>query len=202
MMIKKVRHLCITAIFFFSYQMPHAFAAPAISTKTPLNENDTLVEGSTSVFPLLLQTFFALLFIIGLIYVLFRFLNKRQQQFFGKTVVRTLGGCALGPQKSLQVVQIGSSIYIVGVGEDVHLIRHVENKSEVEELLQSLDAHLQNGATFQIPSLVSRFMRKRNQDTEQQTFQSMLQMKMKEVRHQREQLKEEILDDEEKGNKR
>ncbi|WCK52886.1 flagellar biosynthetic protein FliO [Aneurinibacillus sp. Ricciae_BoGa-3] len=198
---KKFLQLSVTIQIIFFQFLPSAMAGSAIPTKPSLNESQPVSGDSSSVFPLLLQTFFALFLIIGFIYLLFHFLNKRQRQFFGKTFVRPLGGCSLGPQKSLQLVQIGSSIYIVGVGEDVSLIQQINDPAEVEKLLNAVDAQFDTTNAMQLPNLLVNFIQKNRSQGSAKKFTAVLQDKLMEARKQRERLKEELAEDREKGNK-
>ncbi|WP_051330708.1 flagellar biosynthetic protein FliO [Aneurinibacillus terranovensis] len=202
MKIRKILPLSLAAIVLFFYQIGRVSAQQsALPSKTSEVDNGVFQNSTTSIFPLLLQTIVALLLIIGFIYLLFRFLNKRQHQFFGRTFVRPLGGCSLGPQKSLQVVQIGSSIYIVGVGENVQLIRHIEDPEEIENLLDSMDAQFQNGPMMTTPDWLANLLKKVTYNRRPQSFENTLQEKMDEAKRQREWMKEELFEDREKGHK-
>jgi flagellar protein FliO/FliZ len=198
---KKILQLSVTIQVLLLQFVPSALAGSSIPTKSALNESQPVSGDSSSIFPLLLQTFFALFLIIGFIYLLFRFLNKKQRQFFGKTFVRPLGGCSLGPQKSLQLIQVGSSVYIVGVGENVNLIRHVEDPAEVEELLNSVDAQFDNSNAMRLPNLLINLIQKNSSQGSAKKFSAVFQDKLQEAKKQRERIKKELSEDREKGSK-
>uniref|UniRef100_A0A4Y8QB69 Flagellar protein n=1 Tax=Paenibacillus athensensis TaxID=1967502 RepID=A0A4Y8QB69_9BACL len=72
-----------------------------------------------------------LILIIALFFVLIRFLGRRNQSsFFGKPI-RSLGGVPLGQNKSIQVVEIGHSLLIVGVGDNIQLLDKINDAEEV-----------------------------------------------------------------------
>ncbi|SDG70517.1 flagellar protein FliO/FliZ [Aneurinibacillus thermoaerophilus] len=162
-----------------------------------LDEMGTTAQESTSMFALLLQTIIALALIIAVIYFLLRFVSKRSNALFGRTGIRMLGGCLLGSQKSLQIVQIGTTLYIVGVGENVHLLRYIDDPDEVNELLDLLEVR---GASASNPvfmgELVNRWFRKKAGTGE--AFESMFQMKVKEARQRRESMEKELFNNGEK----
>nr|WP_256988841.1 flagellar biosynthetic protein FliO [Bacillus sp. EB106-08-02-XG196] len=49
-----------------------------------------------------------------------------------------LGGHSLGNNRSLQIVMIGDTLYLLGVGEDVNLIRTIPPGDEQRRLLESV----------------------------------------------------------------
>ncbi len=89
----------------------------------------------------LLKVILVLILIIICIVILIRFLAQKNRSWLGNRSARILSGIGLGPNKSLQLVEIGKSIYIIGVGDDVQLIEKITDPREVEEVLQSLNAN-------------------------------------------------------------
>jgi flagellar protein FliO/FliZ len=81
----------------------------------------------------------ALLIVIGLIVVSIRFLAGRSRIWGANRSLRTLGGVALGQNKSMQVVDIGGRIYVVGVGEDITLLDKIDDPVQVEAVLRMLE---------------------------------------------------------------
>jgi flagellar protein FliO/FliZ len=178
-------------MFFTWFQwMGETATSASLPTKTPLNEAETLPASATSMPLLLLQTVFALAVIIALIYVLFRFIGKRSNVLFGKAGIRTLGGCSLGPQKSLQVVQVGSSLYIIGVGENVTLLRCIDNPAEVEALMETLESMSLPSSAASL-SLKEWIFNKRGRKEGTEDFAMNLQLKVEEARQRREEMEKE-----------
>jgi flagellar protein FliO/FliZ len=181
-------------MFFTWFQwMGETATSASLPTKTPLNEAETLPASATSMPLLLLQTVFALAVIIALIYVLFRFIGKRSNAFFGRTSIRTLGGCSLGPQKSLQVVQVGSSLYIIGVGENVTLLRCIDNPAEVEALMETLESTSLSSsvASLSLKEWIQSFFNRRGRKEGTEDFAMNLQLKVEEARQRREEMEKE-----------
>ncbi|EJL29884.1 flagellar biosynthetic protein FliO [Brevibacillus sp. BC25] len=91
-------------------------------------------SGTGSMIGYLVQVIFSLGFIAVLIFLLLRFLGRRQgAQSHGP--IKVISATALGNGKTLQVVMIGESLYIVGVGENVQLLRRIEPGEEVDLIL-------------------------------------------------------------------
>jgi len=124
----------------------------------------------------------ALLIVIGLIVVTIRFLAGRSRSWGANRSLRLLGGVALGQNKSMQVVDIGGRIYIVGVGEDVTLLDKIDDPLQVQDVLRLLE---QPGEPLWestgVGSLLSRIRRTRGTNQSQPaewdsaSFQSVLQ---------------------------
>ncbi len=87
----------------------------------------------------LVQVIVVLILIIGMIIVTIKLLAKGKGAMSGHSM-RLLGGMALGQNKTLQLVEIGNAIYILGVGENIQLIQKIEDADEIELLLHRMSA--------------------------------------------------------------
>lgn len=116
------------------------------------NGNDTQTPFTTDAgyFTNMVWVFFILILIIGAIVILIKYLGEKNKGWLLNRSVKTLGGVPLGQNKSLQLVEIGSSIYILGVGEEVSLIQKVDDPEEIELIIGSLPS----SSTFNGNSLV------------------------------------------------
>lgn len=90
----------------------------------------------------LIKMVVALIFVLALIYGLLKLLNKRNKMFQKVRTLDNLGGITLGPNRSLQVVRIGSKIYALGVGESVELLTEITDEETVNELLRDDDGQV------------------------------------------------------------
>ncbi|MWV43538.1 flagellar protein [Paenibacillus sp. HJL G12] len=77
--------------------------------------------------------------IVALIILLIRFLGKKNKTWFTSRAVRTLSAVGLGPNKSLQIIEIGSSLYLVGVGEDIRLVDKITEPEEVKLIMEAFE---------------------------------------------------------------
>lgn len=89
----------------------------------------------------LVQVIFSLGFIIVLIYGVLRFLGKKQ---LGQTQgpIKIISAAPLGNGKTLQVIMIGDRLYIVGVGENVQLLKEIEPGEEADVILADAEIPL------------------------------------------------------------
>jgi len=132
----------------------------------------------------------ALIFVVALFYALMKFLNKRNLTFQRNQMVQNLGGLSLGAQKSVQLLQIGKSLYLVGVGEDVQLLREITDPQEVEALLALYNEKQEFAATSPyIAEIFSKFNRKNKQNSsnakQQDSFGELFEKKISEIKQER-----------------
>jgi len=134
--------------------------------EAPANETENEQKKSTddvstgSLFFNLVKMGFALLLVLGLIYGLLKFLRKRNKLFQPVKALENLGGISVGPNKSVQLVRIGSKIFVVGVGENVELLKEITDEAIKNELL-----HHDNSLDGQSMSLLSSlFQQKTGQE--------------------------------------
>jgi flagellar protein FliO/FliZ len=88
---------------------------------------------------MLLRVLLALALIIVLIYVLIRFLSRKTRNYDSPRKLRIIAAIGLSPQKSMQVVEVGHKLYVIGVGQDVVVLDKIEHPQEVAELIEMLD---------------------------------------------------------------
>ncbi|MDA1475529.1 flagella biosynthesis regulatory protein FliZ [Bacillus changyiensis] len=77
----------------------------------------------------------ALLFVIFLIYALVKFMNKRNRLLKPFQSVENIGGTSLGQNKSVQLIKVGKRVLVVGVGDNIQLLKEIEDQQECDELL-------------------------------------------------------------------
>jgi len=85
----------------------------------------------------IVRTVFALLLILALIYILIKFLGKRNKLFSQVKALENLGGISVGQNKSIQIVRIGEKVFIVGVGDNVELLQELDDEDLIHDLLHS-----------------------------------------------------------------
>lgn len=83
------------------------------------------------------KTLFALLLVLALIYVLIKFMSKRNKLFNQVKALENLGGISVGQNKSIQIVRIGEKFFIVGVGDNVELLQELDDEELINDLLYS-----------------------------------------------------------------
>ena len=113
---------------------------------------------------------FALIFVICLLYVVLKFINKRSRSYQNSKLIQNFGGTPLGGNKSLQVVKAGRRILILGVGEDVHLIKEIDDQEEVKTFVDQYNQKLEQ--TLEPRDVVTKllnYLKNRQKTTKVQT---------------------------------
>jgi flagellar protein FliO/FliZ len=94
------------------------------------------------------QVIFFLILIIALFFVLIKFLAKKNQYSpFGRSI-RSLGGVPLGTNKSIQIVEIGHSLFVVGVGENIQMLEKIDDPEEVAYVTELLTSAQTDQTSF------------------------------------------------------
>ncbi|MEQ4483986.1 flagellar biosynthetic protein FliO [Cohnella silvisoli] len=105
-------------------------------------------QGSTSAWDLI-WVLFVLGIIVGLIVLVLRFFAKRNRGWGMNRSLRSLGGYPLGTNKSMQIVEWNSRIYVLGIGDNVTLLESITDPEIVADLLAEHDSATANtGATL------------------------------------------------------
>lgn len=136
-----------------------------------------------------------LVIIIGVFLVLIKFLARKNRGFLSGRSIKPLGGLTLGQHKSVQVVQVGHSLFVLGVGNDVHLIARIDEPEEV----QYIQSHLYAGDGNQLQDFPSfsqwlKGLRKKHEVEEEMdvsaSFQAVFQEKMQRLTNRHKQVEE------------
>ena len=132
----------------------------------------------------------ALIFVVALFYGLMKFLNKRNLNFQRNQMIQNLGGLSLGAQQSVQLLQVGKTMYLVGVGEDVQLLREITDPEEIEALLALYNERQELAATSPyIAEVFSKFKKKDRENLQneqkQETFGKLFEKKISEIKQER-----------------
>lgn len=130
-----------------------------LETKTPDETNKETSEENGSIVFYLIKMVFALLLVLALIYLLLKFLNKRNKIFQAVKALENIGGISLGQNKSIQIIRIGNHIYVVGVGDNVELLHEITNEKEKEDLL-----HTNQKGEFQPGTLITSFFQQKKDE--------------------------------------
>lgn len=144
--------LFLAFVFNFVFYQPSILAAEYTAAGEP-SVYDTIQKGDqsskpsssnvedsrSSIFSLFLKFIISFVFVIFLLFVLLRFLAKRNKQLPANGPIIPLGDYPLGNNRSLQILLIGQTIYVVGVGETVTLLRTISQGDEYQHLLENLE---------------------------------------------------------------
>lgn len=131
-----------------------------------------------------IKMIFALLIVLALIYLLLTFIKKRNQLYERSNIIQNLGGVSVGQNKSIQIVRIGEQIFVLGVGENVQLLKEITDEELIEQLLEK------NVQTTDRLSLLQKFMHKneRTKRDNDQSFTAKLQQELENIKENREEI--------------
>jgi flagellar protein FliO/FliZ len=170
-------------------------AASAIRPAAAQAEDSVLEDmqppSQWEMFGTFLYVIFILGIIIGLIVLLIKFLSKNSRNFYSAKGIHLLAGIQLGQNKSLQMVEIGNRIYVVGVGENVQLIDKIDDEAEAERIRRMIwDSDASGAAGWQ--GILARLIPRRSpdrakQEAESASFQEIFYAKMNKVGESRKQ---------------
>ncbi|SDJ72202.1 flagellar biosynthetic protein FliO [Sediminibacillus albus] len=125
------------------------------------NQSGEVEEPSSNLFFYFVKLFFALAFVLALIYFLLKFLNRRNKMFQKVRAMENVGGISLGSQKSLQIVRIGEKVYVIGVGDNVEMLTEITDEKTKTELLNN-----DGGAEFRPVNLLTSVLSKNKKTAE------------------------------------
>jgi flagellar protein FliO/FliZ len=103
-------------------------------TTQTADETEGAAAPSVSAFDFV-KMIFALLFVIALIYGLVKLMNKRNRLLKPFQYVENIGGTSVGQNRSIQLIKVGNSVLVVGVGETIQLLKEIEDEKEIEDIL-------------------------------------------------------------------
>lgn len=144
-----------------------------------------------------------LVIIIFLIVFVIKFLGQKNRSWSRNQAIRTLGAIGLAQNKSMQVIELGDSIYIIGVGDDIRLVDKISDPEEVAALVAHFEQNQSNQSQDLVP-YVSNLMKKfrksddnssMSQEDLNPSFHEVFQSKLNRVSN-RKQKVEELLHDE------
>lgn len=128
----------------------------------PLANEQTQDMGQFNPIADMLTVIVVLAIIIVLIIVLVRFLGRKNRLSSTNRSIQTMGAVGLGPNKSLQVIQIGGAMYLVGVGENINLVDKITDPDEIELLKRAFEEADPEfpAITSALSNLMTRFKKK------------------------------------------
>lgn len=155
----------------------------------------------------LITVIVVLAIILVLIVLLVRFLGKKNRFLNQNHSMRILGAVGLGPNKSLQVIEIGNSIYLIGVGENISLVDKVSDPEDMVELQKAFE---DEGAKFtgvssMLSGFVSRFRKEppnEDEELEGTSFHEVLYSQLSNRPNRKRQMEELLKDQEDQSTDR
>lgn len=166
----------------------------------PLEITDTEVVDESSTVGITIWDFVkmivATLFVIALLYFLLRFINRRNISYRDSQLIQNIAGTSVGSNRSIQMIKVGKRILVVGVGENIQLLKEVEDEEEVRQIIEE---HNQRLEQLTSPSDIvtkvlerTKSFQKQDQEKEKNSFSSLLKTQLDQISKQRKKLFDEM----------
>ncbi|MDG5470301.1 flagellar biosynthetic protein FliO [Jeotgalibacillus sp. ET6] len=130
----------------------------------------------------------ALAFVLVLLYALLKFVNSKTRNFQQSMLIQNMGGTGLGGNRSVQIVKIAGNYYVLGVGEEVNLIKEVTDPEEVSRLEHYYSSQEeQKEERSPLAKLILRSLKNKNNPYNEGThsFQSLLSKQLNQQKEDR-----------------
>lgn len=141
-----------------------------------------------------LKMIFATIFVVALLYFLLKFINKKSKVFKSTQLVENLGGTTLGANRSVQIVKIGNQIFIVGVGENVQLLKEIDDQDEYRQILTDYNNKMEQlvQPSDIVTKVIERAKKWQTTKTENVSFSSLFKSQLDEISKGRKKLFDEM----------
>jgi flagellar protein FliO/FliZ len=147
-----------------------------------------------------LKMIIATLFVIALLYFLLKFINKKSHGYKDSQLIQNIGGTSLGANRSVQIIKVGERVLVVGVGENIQLLKEIENKEEVRQIIQDYNNKMDQ--LISPSDIVTKVIKRtksidsHGKEKEDTSFPALLKKQLDSITKERKKLYEEM---EEKG---
>jgi flagellar protein FliO/FliZ len=121
-----------------------------------------------------IKMIFSFIIVIGLLYLVLYWIKRNGNSFTKNSLIQSLGGSSLGSNKSVQIVKIGNSVYVVGVGENVTLLKEIKDANEIQTIEEIAEQKSQT--EIKVSKWFENAIKKDsvNQTSTKETFQNLL----------------------------
>lgn len=200
----KKQMLFATLLIFFLWSFPNGFAEAnsgdmifdCFESEEGCEENETPIddeESSDAAKGLsakdYIRALFALVFVVGLLFGLLKFMNSRNRAYDKNRLMKNMGGISLGQHKSIQLVVIGDTHYLIGVGDDVRLLKEITDPEELEKLRSFYKESQVESTKGLLEQLLMKFTKKDKanpyQSEENTDFSQLLNSRLDEMKEER-----------------
>ncbi|MDQ0270217.1 flagellar biosynthetic protein FliO [Cytobacillus purgationiresistens] len=162
-------------------------------TPEPVVENSQIGVTAWDFMKMIIAT----IFVVALLYFVLKFINKKSKVYKSSQLVENMGGASLGQNRSVQMIKVGDRLLVVGVGENIQLLKEIEDEQERQQIFQEyndqLDQLLQPSDI--VSKLVTKVKSKQQPEKEvKNPFQQVLTDRLEKITKER----KKVLDDIEK----
>ncbi|MBP3039475.1 flagellar biosynthetic protein FliO [Bacillaceae bacterium Marseille-Q3522] len=137
-----------------------------------------------------IKMIFATIFVLALLYLLLKYMNKKSNGYKQSQLVKNLGGTALGGNRSVQIIKVGKRILIVGVGENIELLKEIDDEAEQQDIITQYNEKMEY--LTQPGDIISKILRRKKANKKQISFRSMLDKQFNDMKKERQKLYKEV----------
>lgn len=139
-----------------------------------------------------LRMILATVFVAALIYFLLKFINKKSIMYKSSQLVENLGGTSLGANRSVQIVKAGNKLLIVGVGENIQLLKEIDDPEEYSQVIQEYNSKMEQ--LVQPSDIVTKLLKRAKEDggNQRSEFSSLLKAQLNDMASGRKKMLEEL----------
>ncbi len=163
------------------------------AAKQSVSQKDTAGQVGITIWDFV-RMILATVFVVALLYFLLKFINKKSRNFKSTQLVENLGGTVLGANRSVQIVKIANRLFIIGVGENVQLLKEIDDPNEREQILTDYNNKLEQ--LVQPSDIVTKVIEKTKKwqapKKEDAAFTSLFKAQLDELSNGRKKLFEEM----------
>lgn len=152
------------------------------NTKKDKQQEIPALKSSKLTFFDYVKMIFSFAIVIGLLYLVLNWIKRNGTTFNKNSLVTSLGGTSVGSNKSVQLIKIGNSVYVVGVGENVTLLKEINNPEEIQTIDEKVEQR--NQVDMKVSKLFGKAIKiERNQfDSPKDSFKNLFQQQIQSIK--------------------
>ncbi|WP_282154711.1 flagellar biosynthetic protein FliO [Cytobacillus gottheilii] len=163
---------------------------PETETPGQVAEADNIGFSFWDVFKMIAAT----IFVVGLLYALLKVINKRNRTFQSTQLVENLGGTSLGNNRSIQIIKAGESLLIVGVGENIQVLKEINDPDEYSQMLSIYNSKMDQlvQPSDIVTKAINALRNPQSQKEKGNSFQTILKKQMDDMAQSRKKILDEM----------
>lgn len=122
------------------------FASYGIALDENLGTTNNNIGSIGSTVKMVGYVIFCLILIICLFFIIIKVISQKNRLMMSGRSVKLIGGVSIGQNKSIQVVEVGHTLFILGVGDNIQLISKIEDAEEIEYIVENM--HFRGNKNF------------------------------------------------------
>lgn len=136
-----------------------------------------------------LKMIVSLILVIAILYFLLKFIQKRSKSYEQNKFVKNYGGSSLGGNRSVQIIKVGNRLLVLGIGENIQLLKEIDDEAEIENFIQQHNEQLEQ--RLQPSTFIMKWLNKKQEkdssfsNDSSPSFQDQLKKQLDEIKKKR-----------------